>query len=103
MTLAYCGWDYCDNYIDYATMRRCAECRDMEWWEEYLEHVKRAYAEGRIRGERDLEDAIETVLNAREEGGPCGAVETLERDHGLAPAQFGERFEDGYERTSIQK
>jgi pilus assembly protein TadC len=65
----------------------------MKWWEEYEEHAKHLCWEEEEIPLDDFEDVLDLIHECRESGGPMDAALRIEREHGVNPAIFGERFE----------
>jgi len=87
MAISHCNWDYCTDKIPRG-LRRCPEHRDMEWWEEYQEHVKHLCWEREEIPLDDFEDALDIIEECRESGGPSEAKDRLEEEHGIDPIIF---------------
>jgi hypothetical protein len=87
-----CKWDYCRAKIP-KYCKYCTDHRDMKWWEEYEEHAKHLCWEEEEIPLDDFEDVLDLIHECRESGGPMDAALRIEREHGVNPAIFGERFE----------
>lgn len=82
-----CDWDYCRTAVPIG-MRRCPDHRDMEWWEEYTEHVKRLCWKDEQIPVDDFEDALDIIHACRDSGGPASARRLLEMSYGIDPKEL---------------
>lgn len=86
-----CNWEYCSSRIPKYS-RFCGEHREMKWWEEYEAHIKHLCWEEEELPLNNVEDALDIVHASREKGGPKEAALRIEREFGIDPTIFGERF-----------
>jgi len=78
-------WDSSESRIP--RYRNFPEDENMEWWEEYIEHMKNLCLDEEITL-NEFEHAIDIIHQSRGAGGPKEAATKLEKRFGISPSTF---------------